>query len=115
MAPHQSTADVREKPPQNTSSLSRSHETDSIAETVSSADTQADNEALERALSQRSTRASDHMSLSERVTTIPTSGTADPNYEVDWDGEDDPVNPKNWTLKYKAMGMTFLSWNTLIV
>lgn len=55
------------------------------------------------------------MSLSQRVTTIPTSATADPNYEVDWDGEDDPVNPKNWTFKYKAMGITFLSWNTLVV
>ncbi|KAJ5575420.1 hypothetical protein N7450_009319 [Penicillium hetheringtonii] len=58
---------------------------------------------------------SDHMSLSQRVTTIPTNMTADPNYEVDWDGEDDPENPKNWTISYKAMGLLFLSWNTLII
>lgn len=55
------------------------------------------------------------MSLSQRVTTIPTNVTADPDYEVDWDGKDDPENAKNWTLKYKAMALTFLSWNTLIV
>jgi hypothetical protein len=33
--------------------------------------------------------------------------------EVDWDGDDDPENPKNWNLKYKSMGIVFLSWNTL--
>ncbi|KAJ6093057.1 hypothetical protein N7486_008346 [Penicillium sp. IBT 16267x] len=55
------------------------------------------------------------MSLSERVTIIPTNATSDPNFEVDWDLEDDPVNPKNWTMGYTAMGILFLSWNTLIV
>ncbi|KAG0158869.1 hypothetical protein PDIDSM_6389 [Penicillium digitatum] len=55
------------------------------------------------------------MSLSERVTTIATNATADPDYEVDWDGDGDPENPKNWNLKYKSMGILFLSWNTLVV
>ncbi|KAF7716288.1 MFS-type transporter [Penicillium ucsense] len=55
------------------------------------------------------------MSLAERVTTIPTNMTSDPNYEVDWEGETDPQNPKNWKLWYKSMSMVFLSWNTLIV
>lgn len=91
------------------------HGKDSVAESVSSPDTQADDEALERALTQQTTRTSGHTSLSQRVTTIPTNTTVDPNYEVDWDGGNDPENPKNWTFKYKAMGLTFLSWNTLIV
>ncbi|OQD75245.1 hypothetical protein PENDEC_c008G00906 [Penicillium decumbens] len=102
-----------EKCPQNTGRVS--HDTESIAETVSSVETQADNDALGKTLTARASRVSDHMSLSQRVTTIPTNATADPNYEVDWDGEDDPENPKNWPFKYKAMGLSFLSWNTLIV
>lgn len=105
-----STAGSNEKELRN--SARASHDTDSI---VSSTETQADHDALDRTLTQHTTRASDHMSLSQRVTTIPTNVTADPNYEVDWDGGDDPENPKNWTIKYKAMGLTFLSWNTLIV
>ncbi|KAJ5157416.1 uncharacterized protein N7482_008516 [Penicillium canariense] len=101
-----------EKWPQNTERVS--HDTDSII-SVSSADAEADDEALGKTLTAHASRLSDHMSLSQRVTTIPTNATADPNYEVDWDGEEDPENPKNWTLKYKAMGLLFLSWNTLIV
>lgn len=92
-----------------------SRDTDSIAESVSSVDTQADQDALGKTLTVRPSRASDHMSLSQRVTTIPTNATADPQYEVDWDGPDDPTNPKNWTIRYKAMGLLFLSWNTLVV
>jgi hypothetical protein len=101
-----------EKWPHNTERTSR--DSDSIV-SVSSADTETDHDALGKTLTARASRVSDHMSLAERVTTIPTNVTADPNFEVDWDGEDDPENPKNWTLRYKAMGLLFLSWNTLIV
>ncbi|KAJ5947187.1 hypothetical protein N7466_000202 [Penicillium verhagenii] len=100
--------------PQETWSKNNDHETDSIAETVSSLDTEADQDALDKALTAHASRAS-HMSMSERVTTIPTNATSDPNFEVDWDSEDDPENPKNWSMRYKAMGLLFLSWNTLIV
>lgn len=102
----------QEKGPQNTAR--RSHDTDSICESVSSVDTQTDRDALGKTLTARASRTS-HMSLSERVTTIATNATADPDYEVDWDDDNDPENPKNWSLKYKAMGILFLSWNTLVV
>lgn len=110
MAPQTPSGDAQ-KCPRNTESVS--HDTDSIGESISSVDTQPD-DALGKTLTARASRAS-HMSLSERVTTIATNATADPDYEVDWDGEDDPENPKNWSFKYKAMGILFLSWNTLIV
>ncbi|KAJ5973810.1 hypothetical protein N7481_011020 [Penicillium waksmanii] len=103
---------TQEKWPRN---IEQSHDSDSIGESISSVNTQNDHDALGKTLTVRPSRASDHMSLSQRVTTIPTNMTADPNYEVDWDGEDDFENPKNWTLRYKAMGLLFLSWNTLIV
>ncbi|KAJ5911393.1 Citrinin biosynthesis cluster MFS transporter mrr1 [Penicillium subrubescens] len=101
-----------EKWPRNTERTS--HDSDSIM-SVSSVDTETDHDALGKTLTARTSRVSDHMSLAERVTTIPTNMTADPNFEVDWDGEDDPENPKNWSFRYKAMGLLFLSWNTLIV
>lgn len=109
---HASAEYTQEKWPRN---AEHSHDSDSIGDSISSVDTHDDHEALDKTLTARPSRASDHMSLSQRVTTIPTNMTADPNYEVDWDGEDDPTNPKNWSLRYKAMGLLFLSWNTLIV
>jgi hypothetical protein len=54
-------------------------------------------------------------SLTARVTSVGTTGTTDPNFEVDWDDENDPENPQNWSLRYKAMAISFLSWNTLIM
>ncbi|KAJ6187069.1 hypothetical protein N7519_001977 [Penicillium mononematosum] len=111
MAAQHSNLEGQDKWPQNTERVSQ--DTDSI-ESISTVDTQADRDALGKTLTARASRTS-HMSLSERVTTIATNATADPDYEVDWDGDDDPENPKNWNLKYKSMGIVFLSWNTLIV
>ncbi|KAJ5648067.1 hypothetical protein N7490_004439 [Penicillium lividum] len=104
-----SSLDTHGKCPRN-----NDRDTDSIAETVSSVDTEADRDGLDKVLTAHASRAS-HMSLSERVTTIATNATSDPNYEVDWDSEDDPENPKNWSMGYKAMGIFFLAWNTLLV
>ena len=42
-------------------------------------------------------------------------GTNNPDFEVDWDGEDDPMNPRNWPLWYKGMTIGFVSWNTWVV
>lgn len=53
-------------------------------------------------------------SLAKRVTSVGTTGTTDPNFEVDWE-EDDLHNPNNWSLKYKGMVIGFLSWNTWVV
>ncbi|KAJ5625610.1 hypothetical protein N7510_001919 [Penicillium lagena] len=90
-------------------------DTDSIAESVSSVNTQTDHDALGKTLTAHASHASGHMSLSQRVTTIQTNATSDPNFEVDWDGDDDAQNPKNWSFWYKAMAMTMLSFNTLVV
>lgn len=55
-------------------------------------------------------------SIVRQVTTNGTTGTArDPRFEVDWESETDPSNPKNWSLLYKGMMLFFLSWNTLLV
>lgn len=56
-----------------------------------------------------------HNSLARKVTSVGTTGTTDPNFEVDWEDENDPENPWNWSLGYTAMCVTFLSWNTLVM
>jgi hypothetical protein len=90
-------------------------DTDSIAESVSSVNTQTDHDALGKTLTAHASHASGHMSLSQRVTTIQTNATSDPNFEVDWDGDDDAENPKNWSFSYKARALAMLSINTLVV
>lgn len=54
-------------------------------------------------------------SLAGRIPTTGTTGTTDPSFEVDWDGEDDTENPWNWSLPYTAMCIAFLSYNTLVM
>ncbi|KAH8697090.1 putative MFS multidrug transporter [Talaromyces proteolyticus] len=56
-----------------------------------------------------------HNSLARKTTSIGTTGTNDPGFEVDWKDENDPENPWNWPLSYTAMCITFLSWNTLVI
>lgn len=53
--------------------------------------------------------------LSRLATSIRTTGTTDPRFEVDWDGEDDPSNPRNWPLWYRAVIVVFLSFSTWVV
>ncbi|KAJ5582127.1 hypothetical protein N7535_000747 [Penicillium sp. DV-2018c] len=91
--------------PEHTGAVAREIDSRSI----STANSVAGHDALGGAATARVT------SLSERITTIATNATTDPDYEVDWDGEDDPANPMNWKFGYKAMCVVFLSWETLIV
>lgn len=60
-------------------------------------------------------RLSQTPSLARKTTSIGTTGTSDPNFEVDWTDENDPENPWNWSLGYRAMCISFLSWNTLVM
>ncbi|OJD21926.1 hypothetical protein ACJ73_06731 [Blastomyces percursus] len=53
--------------------------------------------------------------LSRKVTSVGTTGTTDPNFEVDWEDENDPANPRNWPLRIKGMSTAFLSWSTFTV
>ena len=65
---------------------------------------------LTRTISQAS-----HPSLSRRVTSVRTTGTTDPGFEVDWEGEDDPNNPKNWPAWYKGVVIFAVSFSTVTV
>ncbi|KAF9892765.1 hypothetical protein FE257_001167 [Aspergillus nanangensis] len=115
MASPQHTPNESQKWPDQSQEESMAPETYSLGGSTTSEDSNDHVEALAEELSRRISRLSDPATLTRRVTSVGTTGTTDPNYEVDYESEDDPDNPKNWTVKYKAMAMTFLSWNTLMV
>lgn len=49
--------------------------------------------------------------LTKKTTSVGTTGTSDPNFEVDWDGDDDPENPRNWSLWRKSLVVATLSFS----
>lgn len=50
-----------------------------------------------------------------KATSIGTAVTNQPEFEVDWDDEHDPMNPLNWPLWYKGLTLGFVSWSTWVV
>ncbi|PGH27592.1 hypothetical protein AJ80_00834 [Polytolypa hystricis UAMH7299] len=66
------------------------------------------------ALTPQISRISFSPSLTKKVTSVGSTGTSDPNFEVDWE-ENEPENPRNWPLKYKGMAIGIQSWNTFTV
>ncbi|KAL4975066.1 major facilitator superfamily domain-containing protein [Aspergillus desertorum] len=87
----------------------------SVAETTSTEDSINDDQiaALGRTITARSRLSEPE--LARRLTSIGTTGTMDPNYEVDFEDGNDQANPKNWSLKYKGMAIAMLSYNTLLI
>ncbi|KAI9670479.1 MAG: hypothetical protein M1817_004346 [Caeruleum heppii] len=53
--------------------------------------------------------------LSRQATSIKTCATSDPAFEVDFDGEDDRDNPRNWPLWYRGLIIGLLSFSTWVV
>ena len=50
--------------------------------------------------------------FSKNAASIATNETNNPDYEVDWDDEDDPMNPRNWSIWYKGFTIFSISWST---
>ena len=68
------------------------------------------NDGIEDMLTPQLSREVSHV-LARRTTSARTS---DPNFEVDWDSDDDPENPLNWSTWYKGLVIIALSWSTLV-
>ena len=69
-----------------------------------------------KALTPQVSRAS-RPSVSRELTHITTAGTTmtmDPSYEIDFE-IDDPKDPRNWPMWYKALSIFAISYGTLIV
>ncbi|KAI9805765.1 MAG: hypothetical protein M1833_005258 [Piccolia ochrophora] len=69
---------------------------------------------LENGLQQNSLHDLDH-DLSRTATSIRTTGTTDPGFEIDWDGEDDKLNPRNWPRWYRGTVIALVSFSTWVV
>lgn len=69
----------------------------------------------EKALPPRLSRVFEEPPLSPEASTVGADGIHQPDFEVDWDGEDDPTNPLNWPLWYKGLTVGFMSWCTCVV
>lgn len=52
---------------------------------------------------------------SKVAASILTTGTNNPHFEVDWDDDNDPMNPRNWPVWYKGITIFFISWSTWCV
>ena len=55
----------------------------------------------ERALTPQISRMSHDHAMSMKAASVGTTGTTDPNFEVDWEDESDIENPKNWPTWYE--------------
>ena len=53
--------------------------------------------------------------ISRNATSVNTTATRDPDFEVDWDDGSDQLNPMNWPVWYKGMSIGFISWSTWCV
>ena len=54
----------------------------------------------------------DYSTHSKEAGSIHEIDTQDEDFEVDWEGEDDPQNPYNWPFWYKAVVIAAISWGT---
>lgn len=100
----------RGEKPLNNSSRSISISNDSVAPTVSVNDC----EDPEKANVPEVYPAPIQPHSSGNAASVGTTGTNDPDFEVDWD-EDDRRNPRNWPMWYKCMAIGFISWSTWVV
>ena len=44
-----------------------------------------------------------------------STGTHNPGFEIDWDDDNDQMNPRNWPVWYKGLTIGFVSWSTWCV
>ncbi|MCJ1397241.1 hypothetical protein MMC11_000433 [Xylographa trunciseda] len=102
--------DPEKSSPRSRSSTSPSHSSESIEEAFSL----QENDNLGKVLTPQVSNHSGRPPLSRHATSIRTTATTDPDFEVDWE-DDDPENPRNWPVWYKGIVLGFISWSTWVV
>ena len=70
---------------------------------------QADKEMM--TVSPQVSHGIDGAPLSRKATSVRTTATSDPRFEVEFE-EDDQENPRNWPVWYKGLVIFFMSWTT---
>ena len=82
---------------------------------ITAADSPSTDEDPEKALTPRLSRIFEEPALSRQATSLGRTETHQPEFEVDWDGQDDPTNPLNWPIWYKGVTIGVVSWGTFVV
>lgn len=77
--------------------------------------TEPDDGDLEKALTPQLYQTPGEDAFSRKAPSVGTTGTNNPDYEVDWDDENDASNPKNWPTWYKGLAVALISWSTWVV
>ena len=80
---------------------------------TSSANSHHELEKAFEPLSQHASRATGPP-LSRHATTITSTFSREPDFEVDWD-ENDSANPVNWSTWYKGLTIFSVAWSTFVV
>lgn len=84
----------------------------STEQPVSVHDNAPHHENLDRTLAPMVLPVSLRPIFSNNAASIATNGTNNPDYEVDWDDENDSKNPRNWSIWYKGFTIFAVSWST---
>ena len=95
----------------------RGHSTTPSISSVSNGDITASsrqNGDTKRGLTPQISRASLKNTPSGKPTSVLSTATNDAAFEVDWESESDPENPRNWSIWYKALAIGAVSWGTWV-
>lgn len=103
-----------EKQSQDDASSIHSHTlSNSSSSHTSAADSHHELEKAFEPLSQHVSRATG-TPLSRHASTVASTRSREPDFEVDWD-ENDPADPVNWSTWYKGLTIFSVAWSTFVV
>lgn len=91
---------------------SSSPSSDSIERPVSVHERALEQEAPEKNVVPEDLPLSLRLAFSNNAASIATNGIDNSDFEVDWDGGNDPKNPRNWSIWYKGFTIFSISWST---
>ena len=102
----------KELPPKRGDSTTPSISSVSNGDVTASSQQKAD---AKKELTPQIPRASiKHTTSGKPTSSALTTATNDAAFEVDWESESDPENPRNWSIWYKALATGAVSWGTWV-
>ena len=101
----------KEVPPKRGDSTTPSISSVSNGDVTASSQQKAD---AKKELTPQISQASMKHTPSGKPTSTLTAATNDAAFEVDWESDSDPANPRNWSIWYKALATGAVSWGTWV-
>ena len=90
------------------------HSDESIEQVISVHDDipETGNEALEKETAPEISPVASKPTISHKAASFASTGTHNPDFEIDWYDENDQTNSQNWPVWYKGLTIGFVSWST---